>query len=190
MSEPERKPGQEDRFAFLMRLKQAELDRLAHTMRPFPERTPELPIAPYERAVVMEEVFERISQGESVQLICMDARMPSRATVMNWLSEDVELQRRYDALASARARAYFELAIWEIQRACDPESMKIAEKRANAYFKAAALLDPKAYSDKTHTQLHKTGGNAPVAITLNIGAGVDTQSRELVVVPTHSDTHE
>lgn len=170
-------------------LRQDELERLQRIMAPFPRRDlPTAPIASYERAVVMDEVFTRLETGESLELVCLDPHMPDRTTVMKWLHDDLELSRRYDATSTTRARALFELALWEVQRATDRESMYIAEKRSNMYLRAASLLDPKRYSDKTHAVLGKQQGNAPVSITLNIGAA--EERRELTVVPTidHTDS--
>jgi hypothetical protein len=184
------RPRSQDKLDMIRQLRADELERLSRTMQAFPKRDlPTAPVTEYERAVVMDEVFERIEGGESIQLICMEPHMPSRATVMTWLARDIELQRRYESLSPSRARSLFELALWEVQRACDVESMKIAERRAILYLRAAALLDPKSYSDKTHTQLGKQTGNAPLHITLNIG-DKPAPSRELVVVPTPDDTHE
>lgn len=187
---PKRKPAQ-DKLEMIRQLRQDELDRLNASMKAFPGRTPDVPITAYERATVLDEVFERLKGGESLPLICSDAHMPARQVVMRWLSEDLELARRYEDGAPARARSLFELALWEVQRACDREAMAVAEKRANVYLRAAALLDPKVYSDKTHGVLAKSGGSgAPIAITLNIGAHAEGASRELVVVDTQSHTDE
>ncbi len=179
------------KYELMRKLKQDELERLSTSADPFPRKLQGRPYTDYERAIIMDEVFERLRLGESMHLICMDAHMPCRETVFGWVRGDAELGRAYDAIAIPRAMALFELALWEVQRARDRESMYIAEKRANLYLKAAALLNPKLYSDKTHSSLAKSiGTSAPVAITLNIGGSMGEATRELVVVqPTH-DTHE
>jgi hypothetical protein len=179
-----------DKLDMIRALRQDELERLSRTMAAFPKRDlPARPYTDYERVIIMDEVFTRIEQGESVELICTEPHMPDRGTVMAWLARDVEAGRRYDSLQPARARALFELALWEVQRACDRDSMYIAEKRASMYLRAASLLDPKRYSDKTHAVLGKTQGNQPVSITMHIGMPASQQSQELVVVPTptHND---
>jgi hypothetical protein len=179
---PERRPIH-DKLDMIRQLRADELERLQKSTDPFPKRLPGQPYSDYERAVIMDEIFELMSEGQALTLICTAEHMPSPATVNSWLKTDAELGRRYEALALPRARALFELALWEVQRARDREAMLIAEKRANLYLKAAALLDPKAYSDKTHTQLGKSGGTAPVSITLNIGGDSHEVTRELVVIP-------
>lgn len=191
MADDQQRPSRRDdsKLELIRQLRQDELDRLATSTAPFPKRGAAVPFTDYERTTALDEVFARIEGGESVQLICMDAHLPCASTVLTWLAQDIELQRRYESLSPARARSLFELALWEVQRARDKETMYIAERRALLYLRAAALLDPKAYSDKTHTQLGKQTGNAPLHITLNIG-DKPTPSRELVVVPTPDDTHE
>lgn len=183
------KPARMSKLEMIRQLRQDELDRLQASADPFPKRQHVLPYSEYERTVHMDEVFARLEGGESMALICADARLPSYETVMTWLAGDVEGQRRYDSLATHRARALFELALWEVQRARDRETMYIAEKRASMYLRAASLLDPKRYSDKTHAVLGKTQGNQPVSITMHIGMPASQQSQELVVVPTptHND---
>lgn len=176
-----------DKLEMIRTLKLEEEQRVAASTDPFPKRLQGRPYTDYERATIMDEVIERLSQGESLNLICHDEHMPDRMSVLKWLSMDAELSRRYDSIALPRARALFELALWEVQRARGRAAMFIAEKRANLYLKAAALLDPKQYSDKTHTQLGKSGGTAPLSITLNIGGGQGEVSRELVVIPQPGD---
>lgn len=179
------------KYELMRQLKEDELQRLSTSADPFPRKLPGRPYTDYERTIIMEEVFERLRLGESMHLICMDAHMPSRETVFGWIRGDAELERGYDALAIPRAMALFELALWEVQRARDRETMYIAEKRANLYLKAASLLNPKLYSDKTHSSLAKSiGTSAPIAITLNIGGTQGEQTRELVVVGTQEDTQE
>lgn len=169
MEEEDRKPL--TKLDYVRQLRQDELHRLEQSLDPFPRELLERPWTGYDMAVVMDEVFARLEKGMSMQLICSDPNMPAYATVMSWMAKDDDYEKRYENLKPARARALFELAMWEIQRARDPEAMKVAEKRANVYLRAAALLSPAQYSDKTHTQLGKGQGTAQaVQITLNIGS--------------------
>ncbi len=178
--DPERRPQRMDKLEMIRQLRTDELERLQQSTDPFPKRLPGMPYSDYERATIMDEVFERLAEGQALTFICTDSHMPEPKTVLSWLSMDAELGRRYDAIALPRARALFELALWEVQRARDRETMFIAEKRANTYLKAAALLDPRAYSDKTHSTIARSGNSSPLSITLNIGG--QQQSREIQVV--------
>ncbi len=180
--ESNRPPVYSNRFQEITEARRLELERLARCSDPFPNALSARPFTEYERVLILDDVMAKLAEGWAMQLICSQPEMPSYQTVMSWLAADPEQEKRYDALKPARARAYFELAVWEVQRARDPEAMKIAEKRANLYLKAAALLNPTVYSDKTHTQLGKSGASQPVHITLNIGQTSEVHKGEITAI--------
>lgn len=165
----------------LFQAKEAERTRVAEAVRPFRRRV-NSHYSQDQRQEFMDEVFDRLAEGESLNLICEDEHMPSRQLVSQWMALDHELMKRYESLASTRAQALFELALWEVQRASCRETMLIAEKRANIYLRAASLLDPAKYSDKTHTQLGKLGNTQPVSIILNIGQGTEVHKGEITTI--------
>lgn len=55
----------------------------------------------------IEELLGRLEQGESLTVICTDARLPSRASVYSWIETDAEFAGRFRA---ARARGVHALA--------------------------------------------------------------------------------
>lgn len=57
---------------------------------------------------VMDEICERLSDGEPLRHICRDAHMPAWRTLYDWLAEDEEFAARI-----ARARELGEVAIGE-----------------------------------------------------------------------------
>jgi len=57
------------------------------------------PIPPARKAEILQEVFDRIANGEALIAICRDQHMPDRQTVIRWLDADPEL-----AAKCARAR--------------------------------------------------------------------------------------
>ncbi|WP_321943134.1 terminase small subunit-like protein [Paraburkholderia tropica] len=60
----------------------------------------------YYPAVIVDQIIERVSAGESVTAICADPAMPCAASFFNWLA-DPELRGKYEqARAAARTRAH------------------------------------------------------------------------------------
>jgi hypothetical protein len=173
-----------ERLEFARTLRAEELERLQAVTDPFPKRITRRSWTDEEADALLNELFSRLEAGQSLQLVCEDEHMPEYATIMTWLARDGKMAERYEALKPARARALFELALWESQRARDPEGMKVAQMRSNVYLKAAALLNPGQFSDKTHSAQARSGlTNQPVNITLNIGGSTPEQARELTVLP-------
>ena len=166
-------------------IRKAQREELKAEMAAFPRRKVRTVFSIEEKQRLMDEVFSRLCEGESLYLICEDAHMPSRGQVWRWMQLDNELMRRYDECAELRARSLFEAALFEIQRASCPQSAMIADRRSRIYLHAAALLDPRRYSQHTHSSLARNGiGNgAPLHITLNIGGQPQEQTRELTVIP-------
>lgn len=166
----ETQPAVSSKFMEIMRAREIERERVAEAVTPF-RRRQRTHYSENQKHEVLDEVFARLAEGESLHLICEDKHLPTKETVSEWLALDHEAMKRYESLAPTRAMALFELALYEVQRASCRETMLIAEKRANLYLKAAALLNPAKYSDKTHTALGKGQGTAQaVQITLNIGS--------------------
>ena len=74
---------------------------------------------------VIEEICERLSNGEPMARICKDDHMPSFRTVLRWEDEDEEFRR-----VSARAREYGTHYIADdCLRISDDEELKADDKR-------------------------------------------------------------
>ncbi len=170
-----------DKIASMQAVREAEHRRIAEATRPF-RRRERKQYSQEAKAEILDEVFTRLAEGESLNLICDDEHLPTKETISEWMSLEHELMRRYEALAPVRAMALFELALWEVQRASCPKTMAMAVQRSNVYLRAAALLDPAKYSDKTHTQLGKLGSGQAVSIILNIGGTQEVQKGMLTTV--------
>lgn len=58
---------------------------------------------------IVDEIIERMHDGESILSICKDDHMPGRSTVMRWISEDRNGFRDiYDTALKARAHLWAE----------------------------------------------------------------------------------
>jgi hypothetical protein len=107
-----------------------------------------------------QEIFRRISMGESLLQICRDERMPTRQAVYNWVDNDESL-----ALQFARARetgcdamAEESLAIMDDEplavfdeagnKRYDPGSINWNKGRAEHRLKLMACWNPKKYGTK------------------------------------------
>lgn len=55
----------------------------------------------YFPSVVIDQIIDRISAGESVTSICSDPSMPCAASWFRWLTLDVALAARYEAARAA-----------------------------------------------------------------------------------------
>lgn len=60
----------------------------------------------FDRAKVIDEICERVSEGETLRSVCRDEHIPSWRTVYDWLDADPDFASRF-----ARARDLGETAI-------------------------------------------------------------------------------
>jgi hypothetical protein len=113
-----------------------------------------------DRDAILQEVYKRMAEGESLRQICMDENMPARSTVNLWIIEDGNSDN-YARAKEIRADLYFE-QILEIadDTGKTPEDRRIA---IDARKWAAGKLHGK-YSDKVK---HVGGdeGDSPIAFT-------------------------
>lgn len=67
---------------------------------------------------IIEELLQRLSEGESLRTICADPRMPSRQSVHTWSRQDDDLAAR---ILDAREVGYYNLAERAVEdaRTCD-----------------------------------------------------------------------
>lgn len=67
---------------------------------------------------LLEEIYQRLSTGEPMTVICSDAHMPSDRTVRAWEEADAEVSA---AIAQARARGFDAIAWGALTIASTPE---------------------------------------------------------------------
>jgi hypothetical protein len=104
------------------------------------------------------------------------------STVLNWLSLNAEWDLEYERLKTLRSRALMEMALGEVEQEHDSFTMKVAEARARTFMRVAALLNPKEFSDKMHTNAHKQGSSAGrVSFTLNFGGAAPALGESVTV---------
>lgn len=58
--------------------------------------------------MLVEEICDRITKGESLTHICKDDRMPAIQTVMSWVAKDPDFRERYYAAKEAQADFFSE----------------------------------------------------------------------------------
>jgi hypothetical protein len=112
------------------------------------------------RDEIMQEVYKRMAEGESLRAICLDEDMPARSTVNLWIIEDGKSDR-YARAKEIRADLYFD----QIIEIADNVAMNADDRRIaiDARKWAAGKLSGK-YSDKVK---HVGGdeGDSPIAFT-------------------------
>ena len=60
---------------------------------------------------LLEQIFERVAKGESLNRICSEPGMPARKTFYEWVAEDETVLRRYEFAMIMRADTYAEETI-------------------------------------------------------------------------------
>lgn len=126
-------------------------------------------------SALVDEILERLAEGESLRQICQSEHMPHRATVFRWLAKHADFRDAYTIAREAQADAFLDdiIAIadtpveaeivtekqigvgrgehmrledvTEIRR-CD--AVERSKLRVDARKWAAAKLAPKKYGDK------------------------------------------
>ena len=110
---------------------------------------------------LLEQIFERVAKGESLNRICSEPGMPARKTFYEWVAEDETVLRRYEFAMIMRADTYAEETI-EIaddnrfdtriddngREVTDDEAINRARLRVDARKWYAGKLAPKKYGDK------------------------------------------
>ena len=137
---------------------------------------------------IADDICSRLAGGESLRSICLDEKMPDKATVMRWLDKE-DAQPFRDQYARARAdqadhyaEEIIDIADEEVtmikrskhgetddkeleqEVVFDPTAVARNRLRVDARKWYASKLAPKKYGDKVQTEL--TGPNGgPVQIT-------------------------
>lgn len=98
---------------------------------------------------VIDEILQRISDGESVRSVCRDKHMPSKSNFMRWVSEDATLQDQYARAREHRADVHAEEII-SIADECEEDQAAVAKARLRVDVRKwhTSKMFPKKYGDK------------------------------------------
>lgn len=147
---------------------------------------------------ILERVFKRISNGETLTHICRDRDMPDRDTIALHIQKDAELTRRYEAARLFQGDVYFDQVIdiadgrdregeevledhltslvdkesHATIRALRFESAAVREQRIKARVYAASKLRPRKY-----------GNNQQVEVVGDPNRPISTVTRIELVIP-------
>jgi|SRR5687768_6311312 len=128
---------------------------------------------------LLNEIFDRIANGESLNKICSEPGMPARKSFYEWVAEDETILRRYEFAMIMRADVYAEQTIEiaddsEFDTRFDDEGREVvnheyitrSKLRVDARKWYASKLAPKKYGDKIVNE-HQ-GGDPDKPILKNI----------------------
>ena len=96
---------------------------------------------------VADEICKRIGDGESLNSICRDDKMPGRNTVRVWLRDRLEFRAQYARAREDQADTFVD-EIKDIADNSTPEDWTVARLRVQARQWAAGKLAPKKYGDR------------------------------------------
>lgn len=114
----------------------------------------------FDRAKIIDEICERISEGEPLRVICREEHMPSWKTVYDWVRDDPDFASRIARARELGADAIAEqsIEILDEQPAriysenggdrVDPGYVAWQKNRAEQRLKLLAKWQPKKYGDK------------------------------------------
>lgn len=129
---------------------------------------------------LLEQIFERVAKGESLNKICSEPNMPTRKSFYEWVAQDETVLLRYEFAMIMRADTYAEETIeiadessndWTTDKngysIVDHEAINRSRLRVDARKWYASKLAPKKYGDKVTNEIQ---GNPeqPVAHSINI----------------------
>lgn len=123
---------------------------------------------------LVDEICERLSNGETLRSICRDDHMPHWNTVYQWMADDVTISGRIararDLGADAIAEGTVEIIDQEPERdqygKIDPGWVAHQKLRAEHRLKLLAKWQPKKYGDKITQEL--TGANGGPILTKDV----------------------
>jgi len=111
----------------------------------------------YARFEIIDEIVERLSEGEPLRAICRSQGMPHWRTVYNWLDAD---PLAASAIARARDEGHDAIAIQALQIADDKSGDPQRDKlRIETRLKLLAKWNPKKYGDSTQIKHADADGN-------------------------------
>ena len=120
---------------------------------------------PARKAEILQEIFDRITNGESMLAICRDPHLPNRITVLEWISADQELATRCARARELQAEA-LEEGMADVER--DVLAGKIDAKAANVVLSSrrwrAEKLGPRKFGARQSVELTGAEGG-PIQIS-------------------------
>lgn len=129
---------------------------------------------------IADEICERMASGESLRFICVEHKMPNRATVARWLSTNDAFRDQYTHACELRSDEMFDqmmeiadtplLGTKSVSKASGieiTEADMIEHRRLQVEARKWALgkMAPKKYGDKITQELTGAGG-APLTINV------------------------
>ena len=106
---------------------------------------------------LVEDICDRIADGESLRTICDDETMPDRRTVLRWLDTHPDFAAKYARAREAQGDAMDE-KILAVADACTNETAAADRVKILAYQWRAAKLAPKKYGEKVISELSGPNG--------------------------------
>lgn len=96
-----------DKLAQERALREAELDMAKQLRLENEQHAVSLQTRKYKESVkyddaIVEKICSRIEDGEMLAEVCRDASMPNRTTVLNWMKDHPEFQKKYDNACASR----------------------------------------------------------------------------------------
>lgn len=129
---------------------------------------------------IVEEICERLSEGESLRRICLDDHMPKKSTVFRWLTEKPEFRDQYaysrevqaefyadeiNDIADDASNDYMETVDAEgaVSYRLNGEHIQRSRLRIDTRKWIASKLKPKKYGDKVEVE-HSGGVEHKVSL--------------------------
>jgi len=106
---------------------------------------------------LIEEICERIAEGQSVRDICKDPEMPDRSTLRNWHIGSKPIHRHWQkcyAIAREEQADLYADSIIEIADLADEDNANAIKVRVDARKWVASKLRPKVYGTSTSIELN------------------------------------
>lgn len=138
---------------------------------------------------ILEQIFERVAKGESLNRICSEPDMPARKSFYEWVAEDETVLRRYEFAMLMRADTYAEETIEiaddstfdtriddEGREITNHEVINRSRLRVDARKWYASKLAPKKYGDRVVNE-HQ-GGDPDKPILQNITVSFIPSNRQ------------
>ncbi len=113
---------------------------------------------------IMDEICDRIAEGQSLRFICESNHLPTTTTIKRWLRENEDFRAQYARAREEQANHYADVIV-EIS---DTEKdAALARVRVDARKWVASKLLPKVYGDRQ--QLEMSGSIDIRAFLLSLG---------------------
>jgi hypothetical protein len=116
---------------------------------------------------VREQILERMACGESLSVICRTRGMPTRTTVLTWVTTDPAFEALYDrarqAMGDALAEQILEIADDASADLSDPQSVNRAKLKVDTRKWLASKLFPRQFGDVVRNEVSGPAGG-PIAV--------------------------